>query len=70
MNPELVSAQPRFTTAAERSMASTRLSVTLHPKDLGVLRITLLQRYALHFLVQSGISYCIMIIAGVESMHQ
>lgn len=26
--------------------------------------------YALHFLVQSGISYCIMIIAGVESMHQ
>ncbi|XP_049997942.1 lysophospholipid acyltransferase 2 isoform X2 [Alexandromys fortis] len=25
--------------------------------------------YALHFLVQSGISYCIMIIAGVESMH-
>ncbi|XP_005082068.1 lysophospholipid acyltransferase 2 isoform X1 [Mesocricetus auratus] len=26
--------------------------------------------YALNFLVQSGISYCIMIIAGVESMHQ
>uniref|UniRef100_A0A8C6QIY1 Membrane bound O-acyltransferase domain containing 2 n=1 Tax=Nannospalax galili TaxID=1026970 RepID=A0A8C6QIY1_NANGA len=25
--------------------------------------------YALHFLVQSGISYCIMIIIGVESMH-
>lgn len=27
-------------------------------------------RYALHFLVQSGISYCIMIIIGVESMHK
>ncbi|XP_020010312.1 lysophospholipid acyltransferase 2 isoform X2 [Castor canadensis] len=26
--------------------------------------------YALHFLVQSGISYCIMIIIGVESMHK
>ncbi|XP_054425861.1 lysophospholipid acyltransferase 2 isoform X2 [Pteronotus mesoamericanus] len=25
--------------------------------------------YALHFLVQSGISYCIMIIIGVETMH-
>uniref|UniRef100_G1RS11 Membrane bound O-acyltransferase domain containing 2 n=1 Tax=Nomascus leucogenys TaxID=61853 RepID=G1RS11_NOMLE len=25
--------------------------------------------YALHFLVQSGISYCIMIIIGVENMH-
>ncbi|XP_062064908.1 lysophospholipid acyltransferase 2 isoform X2 [Lepus europaeus] len=25
--------------------------------------------YALHFLVQSGVSYCIMIIIGVESMH-
>ncbi|XP_047379063.1 lysophospholipid acyltransferase 2 isoform X2 [Sciurus carolinensis] len=27
-------------------------------------------RYALHFLVQSGISYCIMIIMGVESVHK
>ncbi|XP_044246128.1 lysophospholipid acyltransferase 2 isoform X3 [Ursus arctos] len=27
-------------------------------------------RYALHFLVQSGISYCIMIIIGVENMHK
>ncbi|XP_054945007.1 lysophospholipid acyltransferase 2 isoform X3 [Physeter macrocephalus] len=26
--------------------------------------------YALHFLVQSGISYCIMIIIGVENMHK
>ncbi|XP_058524286.1 lysophospholipid acyltransferase 2 isoform X1 [Ochotona princeps] len=26
--------------------------------------------YALHFLVQSGVSYCIMIIIGVESMHK
>ncbi|EHB15193.1 Lysophospholipid acyltransferase 2, partial [Heterocephalus glaber] len=26
--------------------------------------------YALHFLVQSGISYCIMIVTGVESMHK
>ncbi|PNJ52203.1 MBOAT2 isoform 9, partial [Pongo abelii] len=27
------------------------------------------EKYALHFLVQSGISYCIMIIIGVENMH-
>lgn len=27
-------------------------------------------RYALHFLVQTGISYCIMIIIGVENMHK
>nr|XP_031540902.1 lysophospholipid acyltransferase 2 [Vicugna pacos] len=26
--------------------------------------------YALHFLVQSGISYCIMVIIGVENMHK
>ncbi|XP_053445832.1 lysophospholipid acyltransferase 2 [Nycticebus coucang] len=26
--------------------------------------------YALHFLVQSGVSYCIMIIIGVENMHK
>ncbi|KAG8512329.1 Lysophospholipid acyltransferase 2, partial [Galemys pyrenaicus] len=25
--------------------------------------------YALHFLVQSGVSYCIMVVIGVESMH-
>ncbi|XP_012590428.1 PREDICTED: lysophospholipid acyltransferase 2-like, partial [Condylura cristata] len=25
--------------------------------------------YALHFLVQSGVSYCIMVLMGVESMH-
>ena len=29
-----------------------------------------LHRYALHFLVQSGISYCIMIGVGVEAMHK
>ncbi|ELW72059.1 Lysophospholipid acyltransferase 2 [Tupaia chinensis] len=26
--------------------------------------------YALHFLVQSGVSYCIMVLMGVESMHK
>ncbi|XP_037384450.1 lysophospholipid acyltransferase 2 isoform X2 [Talpa occidentalis] len=26
--------------------------------------------YALHFLVQSGVSYCIMVLVGVESMHK
>lgn len=29
-----------------------------------------LRRYALHFLVQSGISYCIMVGMGVEAMHR
>lgn len=39
---------------------------------MGMFLLTMLllfYRYALHFLVQSGISYCIMIIIGVENMH-